>query len=88
MTPAEEAELIAFVRGECARGRAGDLKKPTYLRAKGERSRGNARESLMSFSAARLVLRMYRGDAAAATRIFRGDESRRRRGCDMDIPWR
>ena len=26
--------------------------------------------------------------AAAATRLFRGDESRRRRGCDVDIPWR
>ena len=30
-----------------------------------------------------------RSDAAAATRIFRGDESRpQRRGCDADIPWR
>ena len=29
-----------------------------------------------------------RGDAAAATWIFRGDESRRRRGWDVDIPWR
>ena len=29
-----------------------------------------------------------RGDAAAATWIFRGDESRRRRGCDVEIPWR
>ena len=29
-----------------------------------------------------------RGDAAAATWIFRGDESRRRRGRDVDIPWR
>ena len=29
-----------------------------------------------------------RGDAAAATWIFRGDGSRRRRGCDVDIPWR
>ena len=29
-----------------------------------------------------------RGDAAAATRIFGGGESRRRRGCDVDILWR
>ena len=32
--------------------------------------------------------RTYRGDAAAATRAFRGDESRRRLGRDVDIPWR
>ena len=32
---------------QCARGRAGTLRKPTYLRASGARSRGNARESLM-----------------------------------------
>ena len=30
---------------------------------------------------------MNRGDAAAATWILRADESRRRRGCDADIPW-
>ena len=29
-----------------------------------------------------------RGDAAAATWIFRGDGSRRRRGGDVDLPWR
>ena len=29
-----------------------------------------------------------RGAAAATTWIVRGDESRRRRGCDVDIPWR
>ena len=29
-----------------------------------------------------------RGGAAVATRIFRGDKSRRRRGCDVDISWR
>ena len=29
-----------------------------------------------------------RGDAAAATRIVRGDASRRRRDCDVDSPWR
>ena len=29
-----------------------------------------------------------RGDAAATTWIFRGDGSRRRRGYDVDIPWR
>ena len=29
-----------------------------------------------------------RGDAAAVAWIFRGDESRRRRGRDADIPWR
>ena len=28
------------------------------------------------------------GDAAAAMRIVRGDESRRRRGYDVDVPWR
>ena len=28
-----------------------------------------------------------RGDAAAATRMARGDESRRRRGRDVDSPW-
>ena len=28
-----------------------------------------------------------RGGAAAATWIFRGDESRRRRGYNVDIPW-
>ena len=31
---------------------------------------------------------MNRGDAAAATRIVRGDKSRRRRGRDADIQWR
>ena len=31
---------------------------------------------------------MNRGDAAAATWIFSGDESRQRRGRDADIPWR
>ena len=31
---------------------------------------------------------MNRGDAAAATLIFRGDAPQRRRGCDVDIPWR
>ena len=29
-----------------------------------------------------------RGGAAAATWIFRGGNVRRRRGCDVDIPWR
>ena len=29
-----------------------------------------------------------RGDAAAVTWTVRGDESRRRRGCDVDGPWR
>ena len=47
--------------------------------------------------AARTFRRWNRGDAAAATWTFRGDvrradvpsmESRRRRGCDVDIPWR
>ena len=28
-----------------------------------------------------------RGAAAGAARIFRGDGSRRRRGCGVDIPW-
>ena len=31
---------------------------------------------------------MNRGDAAAVTWIFRRDRSRRRRGRDVDIPWR
>ena len=31
---------------------------------------------------------MNRGDAAAATWTFRGDESRRCRGCYVNIPWR
>ena len=31
---------------------------------------------------------MNRGDAAATTWLFRGDESRRRRGRDVDNPWR
>jgi hypothetical protein len=42
-----ENELISFVRTQCDRGRCGELKKPTYLRASGERSRGNQRESIM-----------------------------------------
>ena len=29
-----------------------------------------------------------RGDTAAATWMFRGGESRRHRGCDVDVPWR
>ena len=33
-------------------------------------------------------LETSRGDAAAATGIFRGDESRRRRGGDVEISWR
>ena len=31
---------------------------------------------------------METGRAAAATWIFRGDKSRRRRGCDVDSLWR
>ena len=34
------------------------------------------------------IPRTGRGGAAAARWIFRGDKSRRRRGCDVDIPWR
>ena len=34
------------------------------------------------------IPRMGRGGAATATWIFRGDESRRRGGGDVDIPWR
>ena len=44
-------------------------------RSRRRRGRGNSVET-------------SRGGAAAATRIFRGDESRRRRGYDVDIPWR
>ena len=36
---------------------------------------------------ARRAVTTGRGDAAAATWTFRGDVSRRRRGCDVDIPW-
>ena len=32
------------------------------------------------------LLETGRGDAAAVTWAFRGDGSRRRRGCDVDIP--
>ncbi|KAL3809769.1 hypothetical protein ACHAXA_011212 [Cyclostephanos tholiformis] len=42
-----EEELIAFVQTQCERGRSGELKKPTYLRASGERSQGNQREAIM-----------------------------------------
>lgn len=42
-----ENELIAFVQTQCERGRNGELKKPTYLRASGARSQGNQRESIM-----------------------------------------
>ena len=43
---AEEAELLAFINDGLARGRNGSLRKPTYLKAEGARSRGNRRESL------------------------------------------
>ena len=42
-----ENELIAFVQTQCEKGRRGEIKKPTYLRAAGTRSQGNKRESLM-----------------------------------------
>ena len=42
-----EQELISFVQRECDRGRRGELKKPTYLRASGDRSQGNKREAIM-----------------------------------------
>jgi alkylated DNA repair dioxygenase AlkB len=42
-----EDELIAFVQTQCERGRNGELKKPTYLRASGARSQGNQREAIM-----------------------------------------
>lgn len=42
-----EDELISFVEMQCERGRIGELKKPTYLRASGARSQGNQRESIM-----------------------------------------
>lgn len=42
-----EEELISFVEMQCERGRKGELKKPTYLRASGARSQGNQRESIM-----------------------------------------
>ena len=43
---AEEAELLTFINDGLARGRNGSLRKPTYLKAEGARSRGNRRESL------------------------------------------
>ena len=43
---AEEAALLAFINDGLARGRNGSLRKPTYLKAEGARSRGNRRESL------------------------------------------
>ena len=43
---AEEVELLAFINDGLARGRNGSLRKPTYLKAEGARSRGNRRESL------------------------------------------
>ena len=42
-----EAELVAWVLKECERGRSGELRKPTYLRAEGSRSQGNRREAIM-----------------------------------------
>mmetsp|Transcript_16386 Transcript_16386/g.28018 ORF Transcript_16386/g.28018 Transcript_16386/m.28018 type:complete len:396 (-) Transcript_16386:137-1324(-) len=42
-----ENELISFVQTQCERGRRGELKKPTYLRASGARSQGNQREAIM-----------------------------------------
>ncbi len=42
-----EEELISFVETQCEKGRNGELKKPTYLRASGARSQGNQRESIM-----------------------------------------
>lgn len=42
-----ENDLISFVQTQCARGRKGELKKPTYLRASGARSQGNQREAIM-----------------------------------------
>ena len=46
------------------------------------------RRDLATAVAARAGMETGRGDAAAATWIFRGDGSRRRRGRDADIPWR
>jgi hypothetical protein len=42
-----EKDLISFVQRQCAKGRKGELKKPTYLRASGTRSQGNQREAIM-----------------------------------------
>ena len=58
-----------------------------------EAARPNGR-TLNTLLRACLVLRRAdlpktgRGDAVAATWIFRGDESRRHRGYDVDLPWR
>jgi alkylated DNA repair protein alkB family protein 5 len=42
-----EQDLITFVQQQVDRGRRGELKKPTYLRASGDRSQGNKREAIM-----------------------------------------
>ena len=44
-------------------------------------------EALGWYVSLRGYSRTTRGDAAAATRMFRGFESRRRRGRHADIPW-
>ena len=46
ITKAQEDDLISFVQSQCERGRSGQLRKPTYLRSSGARSRGNQREAL------------------------------------------
>ena len=46
ITDAEEQALIDFVNEQCERGRRGEVRKPTYLRAN-VKSMGNQRESLM-----------------------------------------
>ena len=44
--PTLEQDLITFIQSQCSKGRSGQLKKPTYLRSSGARSRGNQREAL------------------------------------------
>ena len=54
----------------------------------GRRARTPSTGGRARASAARICLLMNRGDAAAALLIFHGDESRRRRGRDVDTPRR
>ena len=46
ITENQETEFVEWVLARCAEGRAGKLKKPTFLQAGGARSRGNKRQAL------------------------------------------
>ena len=53
-----------------------------------QRALRKAEEAAVAYTGRVDIPRTNRGDAAVATWIFRGDDSRRRRGCDLDIPRR